>query len=152
MAPPDAKLRPKKPVLWREVCNHPLVLPVPGHGLRALIDQGRTGLEADIAVETNSLSAQTMLVVEGHGWTVLPASGVAQDIAAGILSGAPVCEPEVSRQLVLGLPRTPPAVEAVAAALLRQVDGLVRSKRWPSARALDCQAYLPGSSSPAGDP
>jgi DNA-binding transcriptional LysR family regulator len=68
------------------------------------------------------MQLQKKLVLAGHGWTVLPATGVAGDVAAGTFSGAPVTAPEMVRTVVLGLPRgrrTPPPVDAVAAELTR---------------------------------
>jgi DNA-binding transcriptional LysR family regulator len=139
VAPPDAGLTPDEPMPWESVLAHPLVLPVAGHGLRALIDQARssTSTEAHIAIETNSMHLQKKLVLAGYGWTVLPAAGVAGDVSGGLFSGAPLIEPDVSRAVVLGLQRgnrTPPAVKAVTTELVRLVRALVRSGTWPSAR------------------
>jgi DNA-binding transcriptional LysR family regulator len=134
LAPPAAGLSPRSPVPWAEVLARPLVLPVAGHGLRVLIDQARSavsgtppdagaaGAGARVAAQTNSMQLQKKLVLAGHGWTVLPAAGVAGDVAAGTFSGAPVTAPEMVRTVVLGLPRgrrTPPPVDAVAAELAR---------------------------------
>jgi LysR family nitrogen assimilation transcriptional regulator len=139
VAPPDAGMTPDRAMPWEEVLRHPLVLPVPGHGLRALIDRARSSTPTDprITIETNSMALQKELVLAGYGWTVLPAAGVAADVAAGRLSGAPLSEPEVSRSVVVGLQRgarTPPPVEAVATELVRLIRSLVRSGAWPSAR------------------
>jgi LysR family nitrogen assimilation transcriptional regulator len=138
VAPPEAGLTPQQAMPWEAVLQHPLVLPVSGHGLRALIDQARssTPTEPRIAIETNSMYVQKKLVLAGHGWTVLPAAGVAGDVSAGRLSGAPLTEPDVSRSLVLGLQRgnrTSPPVQAVATEVVRLVRRLVHSGAWPSA-------------------
>ena len=142
VAPPQAGLSPAAPVRWERVLRHPLVLPVPGHGLRTLIDQAWSQRPATsrlerprVAVQVNSMPLQKRLVLAGHGWTVLPAAGVARDVAAGLLSGAPLTAPEVERSVVLGLPpgrRPPPAVEAVAGALRRLAAELVASGDWPA--------------------
>lgn len=139
VAPPDAPLSTGRPRSWESVLEYPLVLPVSGHGLRVLIDKARSAVttKPDIAIESNSMALQKTLVLAGHGWTILPAAGVAGDVAAGVLSGAPLSEPEVWRSVVLGLQRasrTPPAVEAVAAELTRLIRRLVRTGAWPSAR------------------
>jgi LysR family transcriptional regulator, nitrogen assimilation regulatory protein len=139
VAPPDAGLTPESAMPWESVLAHPLVLPVTGHGLRALIDQARSSVATQprIAIQTNSMHLQKKLVLAGHGWTVLPAAGVAGDIAAGVLSGAPLTAPEVVRSVVLGLQRgsrTSAPVEAVATELTRLARALVRSGAWPSAR------------------
>lgn len=137
-APPGAGLIPESPTPWEEVLAHPLVLPVPGHGLRALIDQARSSvaMHPRIAIQTNSMHLQKKLVLAGHGWTVHPAAGVAGDVAAGLLSGAPLTAPEVVRSVVLGVHRerrTPAPVEAVVSELIRLAGTLVRSGAWPSA-------------------
>jgi DNA-binding transcriptional LysR family regulator len=171
-APPDAGLTAASPVSWARLLDQPLVLPVPGHGLRTLIDTvladtgladtgpadtrladaglagtgragtrladpGRTGtgFGPRLAVQVNSVDLQKQLVLAGRGWTVLPAAGVAGDIAAGRLSGAPLTGPEVTRSVVLGLRpggRTPAPVLAVAAQLRELTRDLVRSGAWPA--------------------
>ncbi|MER5886109.1 LysR substrate-binding domain-containing protein [Streptomyces sp. NPDC001941] len=139
VGPPDAGLRGDAPVPFAEAAGHPLVMPAPGHALRGLIDAAavRAGTELDIAVQTNSMRVQKQLVLAGHGWTVLPDLGIVDDLARGVLSGAPLSEPEVLRSIVLATPRftrTPPAVEVVAAELARQVTSAVAQGRWPAAR------------------
>jgi DNA-binding transcriptional LysR family regulator len=138
VAPPDARLTPDSPMPWKSVLTHPLVLPVTGHGLRSLIDQARSSvtIQPYVTIQTNSMRLQKKLVLAGHGWTVLPAAGVAGDIAAGLLSGAPLIEPEVTRSVVLGLQRgsrVPAGVEVVATELTRLVRTLACSGAWPSA-------------------
>jgi DNA-binding transcriptional LysR family regulator len=151
VAPPDAGLSPDTPVSWQRLLGQPLVLPVPGHGLRTLIDTALlatarlsaggagTGPEPRIAVQVNSMDLQKRLVLGGRGWTVLPASGIAGDVAAGRLSGAPLADPEILRSVALGLRhprssagRTPAPVLAVAAELRHLARELVLSGAWPA--------------------
>jgi DNA-binding transcriptional LysR family regulator len=139
VAPPGSGLSPDSPVTCGTVLEHPLVLPVSGHGLRALIEQARSTINTplQVAVEVNSMQLQKTLVQGGHGWTLLPAAGVSHDVDRGVLSGAPVCEPEVTRHVVLGLHRsgrTPAPVEAVAAEVVRVVRQLVDEDVWTGAR------------------
>lgn len=137
VAPPDAGLTADIPVSWDRLLHQPLVLPVPGHALRTVIDAtlAEIGREPRLAVQVNSMVLQRQLVVSGRGWTALPASGVADDIAAGRLSGAPLTGPEVTRPVALGLRpggRTPAPVLAVAAELRQLVRDLVQSGTWPA--------------------
>ncbi|MER5756097.1 LysR family transcriptional regulator [Streptomyces sp. NPDC002088] len=137
VAPPSAGLRADRPVPFTEAATHPLVMPTSGHALRALIDAAATRARTamDIAVQTNSMRVQKQLVLAGHGWTVLPGIGIAEDVANGTLSAAPLCEPDVWRSVVLATARsrrTPPAVEVVARELVRQIDTAVSQGRWPS--------------------
>ncbi|WTW98498.1 LysR substrate-binding domain-containing protein [Streptomycetaceae bacterium NBC_01309] len=139
VAPPSAGLRAEVPVPFAEAATHPLVMPASGHALRGLIDAaaGRARTDLDVAVQTNSMRVQKQLVLAGHGWTILPGLGIAEDVARGTVSAAPLCEPEVWRSIVLATPRsgrTPPAVEVVAAELIRQVNSAVAQGGWPSAR------------------
>ena len=139
VAPPAAGLHADRPVAFAEVAAHPLVMPASGHALRTLIDAAatRSGNAMDIRVQTNAMRVQKQLVLAGHGWTVLPGLGIADDIQSGILSAAPLSEPEVWRSIVLGTPRygrVPPAVEVVARELVHRIEAAVSQGRWPSAR------------------
>jgi DNA-binding transcriptional LysR family regulator len=142
VAPPEAGLRPDRPVDVGYALRQPFIVPVPGHGLRILLDQARlaAGVEPNVTVQANSMHLQKLLVKAGRGWTVLPAPGVVADVAAGTLSAAPLRNPELPRTVVLGLPRagrTPPAVEAVATELIRIVRAAVRDGRWPAAQLVE---------------
>ncbi|MFI9388482.1 LysR family transcriptional regulator [Kutzneria sp. NPDC052558] len=139
VAPASAGLDPAHPVRLADVAGRPLVMPTPGHGLHTLITSGarQAGVEITAVVHTNAMNLQKQLVRGLHGWTVLPAVGIAADLAAGTLSAAPLSEPEIWRSIVLGMPRTgqvPPAVEVVARELVVQVESLVHSGQWPSGR------------------
>ncbi|MGW0087150.1 LysR family transcriptional regulator [Streptomyces sp. NPDC003393] len=139
VAPGSAGLCADRPVPFTEVAGHPLVMPAAGHALRRLIDAAavRSGAAMDVVVQTNSLRVQKHLVRAGHGWTVLPGVGITGDVARGVLSAAPLSEPDVWRSVVLGTPRfarTPPAVEVVARELARRIGSAVARGRWPSAQ------------------
>jgi LysR family transcriptional regulator, nitrogen assimilation regulatory protein len=138
---PAGALSPDEPVAFREFAADPLVMPAAGHGLRRLIDDAarQAGAEVDTVVQTNSMTLQKRLVRAGHGRTILPAVGIADDVAAGTLSAAPLREPEVWRSIVVGMRRAgrvAPAVEVVARELATQVRTAVTQGRWPSAQLL----------------
>ncbi|MFE1795896.1 LysR family transcriptional regulator [Streptomyces sp. NPDC059517] len=139
VAPASAALRADRPVPFAEAAEHPLVMPTSGHALRSLIDAAaaRAGAGLNVVAQTNSMRVQKQLVRAGHGWTVLPGLGIAEDVARGEVSAAPLSEPDVWRSIVLGTPRsgrTPPAVEVVARELVHQINSAVSQGRWPSAR------------------
>lgn len=143
VAPPDAGLTTNQPVDLVTVLRQPFIMPTADrqHGLRILIDQARAqaDVEPNIAVHTNSMSLQKLLVQAGHGWTILPAAGVAELVARGELSAAPLRDPEISRTLVLGFARTgrtPAAVEVVSAELIKLARRTVLNGTWPSAEWL----------------
>ncbi|MFC4055553.1 LysR family transcriptional regulator [Actinomadura syzygii] len=138
VAPPSAGLRAADPVPFAEVAAQPLVMPAAGHGLRALIDAAaaRAGTAVTIAAQTNSMHVQKRLVRAGHGWTILPGVGIAEDVADGSLSAAPLSEPTLWRSIVLGTPRTgrkAPATDVVVNELTHQVESALSRGQWPSA-------------------
>ncbi|WP_028656186.1 LysR family transcriptional regulator [Nocardioides sp. J54] len=139
VAPAGAGLRPDRDVELSEVLTHSFVMPARGqHGIRLLLDEARLQceIEPDVVAEVNSIALQTLLVEQGHGWTVLPAAGVTDRVAAGALEAAPLSSPEIVRTVGLGLPRTgrtPPVVEAVATELLLVVRRAVADGQWASA-------------------
>ncbi|MCX4760268.1 LysR family transcriptional regulator [Streptomyces sp. NBC_01275] len=148
VAPASAGLRSDRPVPFAEAATHPLVLPASGHALRRLIDAAavRARSAMDVAVQTNSMRVQKQLVRAGHGWTVLPGMGIAEDVARGTLSAAPLSEPDVWRSIVLCTQRsgrTPPAVEAVARELIHRIDSTVAQGSWPSAQPQGADADAP---------
>jgi LysR family nitrogen assimilation transcriptional regulator len=139
VAPPAVGLRVEQPVPFREVAAQPMVMPAAGHGLRTLIDAAavRADVAMNVAVQTNSMHVQKQLVRAGHGWTILPGVGIAEDVAKGSLCAAPLCEPETWRSIVLGTPRAgrvPAAAAVVAKELTRQIHAAVHQGRWPSAQ------------------
>src|SRR6202008_1968418 len=118
VAPPDVWPDPKRPVPFAELARHRLIMPAPPHGLRTLIDSASASanVELTIAAEANTMRVQKQLVAAGMGWSVLPRIGVAQEIADGALTGAPLTEPELLRSIVLARSRgtrVPAAVEIV---------------------------------------
>jgi LysR family nitrogen assimilation transcriptional regulator len=74
VAPASDGLSAGHPVPLATVAAHPVIMPAPGHALRALIDQAaaQAQVEIDVAVQTNSMGLQKQLVRRGHGWTILP--------------------------------------------------------------------------------
>ena len=142
VAPATARLSADRPVALDTLLRQPFVMPVAGqHGIRMLLDEARRSCTVDpnVVAQTNSMALQTHLVEAGHGWTILPAAGVAADVAAGRLSAAPIVEPEIVRTVGLGLPRTgrtSAAVDAVVNEMLTLIRSIVLSQHWASAELL----------------
>ncbi len=139
VATADAGLCANRPVALAEVAAHPVVMPASGHALRVLIDAAAAKADVifDIGVQTNSMHLQKSLVIDGRGWTILPAAGIVDDVAAGRLSAAPLRQPEIRRLIVLGIPRTgrmPAAVDIVSQELVRATREAVCEGRWLSAQ------------------
>jgi len=135
-------LSPYAPISWERLFVEPLILPIPGHGLRALIERARSAIDGDptlnVVLETNSMVVQKEYARRGLGWTVLPGAAVASDIQNGDLAGAPLDEPAITREVSLALPHTrrmTPATRAVMREATLIVEGIVNSGLWQAAGA-----------------
>ena len=102
----SAKLRRNKPVPLASLAGQPLILPSAPHGIRTLVDHACavSNVELSIAVETNAMSIQKSLVLGGHGLTILPAIAFADELARKEVTAAPLCDPRITRTIVLALP------------------------------------------------
>jgi LysR family transcriptional regulator, nitrogen assimilation regulatory protein len=141
VAAPSAGLSRKRPVPLERVAREPFILPSAPQGLRAAIEHAaaEAGVTLQVFAETNALSVQKELVAQGHGWTILPAVGVTQEVERGILSAAPLASPGVRRTIVLAAPSSRQAtapVRCVVGVLLDCVKATFDQGDWPDARWL----------------
>ena len=115
VAAPSAGLSRKRPVSLDRVAREPFILPSAPQGLRAAIEHAaaEAGVTLQVFAETNALSVQKELVAQGHGWTILPAVGVTQEVEQGTLSAAPLASPGVRRTIVLAAPSSRQATAPV---------------------------------------
>lgn len=141
IAPARAGLRRDQPLPLRQLQQQRMVLPSTPHGIRALVDHACAvkKIELAIAAETNALSVQRSLVLGGLGWTILPPIAVADDLREGRLSGAPLCQPDIARTIVLALPNQRPTgqhVRCTVDLLVREVQTSIDSGAWLESRSL----------------
>lgn len=141
LAPPGTEIG-SRDLTWTRLAEQALVLPNPGHSLRTLIDEAfqALGHAPQSFCQTDSMALQKALVTSAQGWTILPASGAAQDVAARSLEGGPLSEPVVSRTVSLARPRTrrtARAVEAVASEVASVTRRLVHDGDWATAQVID---------------
>ncbi|WP_109479387.1 LysR family transcriptional regulator [Paraburkholderia sp. C35] len=142
---PEAGFSPNEPVSLESVAHLPMILPNAPHGIRSLVEQTCAGIEINmnIAAETNAMSVQKGLVLGGIGITILPGIAIADDIAQGNLSAAPLIDAPLQRKIVLALPnnrRIPVAVRCVVDLLVSQITDAVRAGSWTTARLLTDEA------------
>ncbi|HSA49330.1 MAG TPA: LysR family transcriptional regulator [Yinghuangia sp.] len=135
VAPPGDHLRPDQPIPFAVTAEHPLLLPTPSHALRTLVDMAaaKVGTELNIVAESNSVRMLKQFVLGGHGWTVLPGVAIADDLAGGVVSAAPISQPDMERSVIVGTPRArhaAPAVQLVARLLTRQIKFAVAQGHW----------------------
>lgn len=141
VAPPTVKLSRQRPLPLARVAREAFILPAAPQGLRALIEHAATeaGVTLQVFAETNALSVQKDLVAQGHGWTILPAVCVAQDVERGWLSAAPLAPPGLRRTLVLAAPSSRQAtapVRCVVSTLTDCIKTTFDQGRWLDAHWL----------------
>jgi len=130
-------LHPDVPVKFETLATKKLLLPSPGHSLRALLDDCTRGLNFDlnVQVEADSFSTLKDLVRRKHGMTILPLAPVNDDIAAGILTHAPLINPVPKRRLMISFPADRPSTRLAQFAgesLIETVRDLVGRQVWPA--------------------
>jgi DNA-binding transcriptional LysR family regulator len=138
---PSSDLEPLRPIPFAELATRPIILTSAPHGIRSLLEQAcrDTGIALDVVADTNSMDVQKTLVACGHGFTILPAIAVSDDVARGHLRTAPLCAPELQRHIVLAVPNTrrmAVAARCTTALLTAEMKIAVERGDWPSARWL----------------
>ncbi len=118
-----AKLRRQKPVPLASLAGQPLILPSGPHGIRTLVDRACavSNVALTVVAETDAMSIQKSLVLGGHGLTILPAIAIAEELARKQVTAAPLCDPKITRTVVLALP----ANRAVGQHVRRTIEVLV---------------------------
>jgi DNA-binding transcriptional LysR family regulator len=88
-----------------------------------------------VRFEADSFRVLNDLVERGLGYTVLPVSAISREREAGRLKFAPLVQPKITRQLVLGLPTdgvVSRATKSVIGLVREEVKDLVRTGVWPA--------------------
>lgn len=138
VGPPDAGLNLRKARKVVSLQSESFILPSAPHALRSLVEHAFavTKISCTVVAETNSLSVQKSLVMKGFGYTVLPSCAVTEDVAAGLLSAAPITSPDLTRRIVLAhaiTRRLPPAAAVATAELTALMKKLTTKGAWPGA-------------------
>ncbi len=135
VGPSTSGLDPGTPVTFNDVATRPLILPSHPHGLRVIVDNAAKKKHCDlqVSVEADSFNLMKELVKSGLGFTILPVSAIAHEIAIDRLAYAPVVEPALTRQLALATQPgadIPRAAERLATFVREEIVNLVESGTW----------------------
>jgi LysR family nitrogen assimilation transcriptional regulator len=106
------------------LCDLPLILPGPPHGLRSLIEAvaAECGFELDVVLQIDTFPTIKELVADGLGYTLLPLVSVRREVASGLLRAARVVNPTIRRTVVLAT-----ATDRPLTAAARELANFVRS-------------------------
>jgi LysR family nitrogen assimilation transcriptional regulator len=137
VGPPDSDLKPDVPVTVAALSALPLVLPSRPNGLRLIVEGAAAKAKVKLIVrfEADSFRVLNDLVEKGLGYAVLPLSAIGREREARYLKFAPLIQPKVTRQLVLGLPpdRVASRATKVVIDLAREeIKELTHSGAWPA--------------------
>jgi LysR family transcriptional regulator, nitrogen assimilation regulatory protein len=135
VGPPGSGLSKRKQVDLKWLVKQKLILPSISHGLRALLEKAvaREKLTLNALIEADSYRAQISLMEEGLGYTLLPASAIRAELAAGRLEMAALVRPSVSRELILASPIEHPtsiATTTIATLIMSEIEQLCREGFW----------------------
>lgn len=127
-----------KTVSLRDLVNTPMILPSAPHGIRMLVDHAcmQLGIQLSVVAETNAMSVQKSLVIDGHGLTILPLIAVAEEVTAGTLHAARLADPLITRKLALAVSasrKLSVPVRHAVAELIQCMQVAIESQRWPEA-------------------
>ena len=97
------KLHAPSDIAIAQLSQLPMILPGPQHGLRQLIDQETTrlGIALTVRLEIDAMAHIGDLVNRGHGFSILPLSALAEDLAAGHVTIARIADGAIQRTLSL---------------------------------------------------
>ncbi len=126
-----------------QISGYPLVLPAKLHGLRTLVDSVLlgNGVELKVIAEVNAIPELIQLSAAGVGYTILSLAAVREELQSGLLSGARINQPTISRPVYLARATTRPqsaAMSVILDLMASLVHGLVSRGDWPARQA---QAY-----------
>ncbi|MDD3797989.1 MAG: LysR substrate-binding domain-containing protein [Novosphingobium sp.] len=135
VGPASSDLDPAKPVSVAAMAALPMVLPSQPHGLRVVVENAARRVKAtlDVKFEADSFLVLKEFVEHGLGYTTLPLSAFRQEAEAGRLRYAPLTDPPVMRQLVLGTQGgelMSRAAQTVAKLVREEIRELVESGVW----------------------
>ena len=104
VGPPSSRLRPDVPVPVRDLAHYPLVLPSFPHGMRVVVEHAarRVKISLNVRHQADSFLVLKELAQYGLGYAILPLSSFTRRADDGRLRYAPLIDPPVMRQLVLG--------------------------------------------------
>jgi DNA-binding transcriptional LysR family regulator len=111
---PGHPLIQKPKVEFKHLENVPLVLPVRPSALRNVLDQHakRKQINLNVVLEVESLSAMVEVTMAGDAMTILPQSGLEQELREGRLQASEIINPALPRSISLAVTQEHPLSRA----------------------------------------
>jgi LysR family transcriptional regulator, nitrogen assimilation regulatory protein len=125
IAPAGDPLAANRTFRFQALSGIPLVLPGVPDGLRPALEEAakKAGIELQVELEVDSLTAMKEIVAEGAGYTILSRQAVTIELQMGRVQVSELIEPSITRTLVLAISAHRPLTSAgrVIANLLREL-------------------------------
>ncbi len=124
-------------IRFSELGRFPMILPAGVHSLRVLIDgyQNKHHVKLNVIAEVNAIPQLIELVAAGVGHTILSYASVKRELETGLLSGARIVNPGISRPVFLCRSATVSlsiASSALQALIFTSVKSMVADGQWPA--------------------
>ncbi len=138
VGPASSDLKVEQPVELSDMSDKPFILPSRPHGLRILVEQvsQKYDMRLNVVAETNSMSVQKRLVLDGLGYTILPSIAITEDLARGQLKASPLSDSGLVRTIVLAHAKSRNMTKSVRCVMNELSDCIqkcVRSGNWKQA-------------------
>lgn len=139
--------RMKRSYRFEELANIPLIVPVRGNGLRALIERlaMERAISLQFAAEVDGMTLIKALVKKQIGYTILPLHSIRPDLQSGALKAAEITSPPIERRFVVahhaGRPLSRPA-NLMLPLVVEVTRELVSNGAWPNT-TLTSEASIP---------
>lgn len=108
-------------IRFKDLAGLPLALPGAPNGLRSILSQHarRLGIDLNIVLEADTLSALKDIALSGCACTILPLLAVAPEVAEKKLTATPISHPAITRTIALAVTRQRPLSKAARLVLGR---------------------------------
>ena len=122
-------------VRLQDLPRYPLIVPGASHSHRRLVEGMALshGVRLNVLAEVDSLTALKSMTADGGVFTIVPLGAVHAEVAAGVLHGARIVDPIISRSvaLVSATARSDnQACQAIARLSFEVARGLVNAQVW----------------------
>jgi DNA-binding transcriptional LysR family regulator len=100
---PDAALDPDRPIAFKDIARHPLIVPSHHLGIRPIINEAaaRTRMTLPIHLEADSTKLIKQLVTDGIGYAILPDLFIEKECQEGLLTHCPISSPALTYSIIL---------------------------------------------------
>ena len=133
----NGRLGRLKAIPFADLGRYPMILPASVHSLRSLIDRHLDShrVVLNMLAEVNAIAQLIELAAAGVCCSILSYASVRDELRSGLLSGARIVEPGISRPVFLCRSATSPlsmAASTVRALVLSTVQSLIADGSWPA--------------------